>query len=307
MLAACFHRHGGPDVLHIRELPVPRPRANQWLVRVHAAAVNPKDVLLRAGRFRPLGGLRAPYLSGFDWAGTVVAGGPEGLRLFGMLDGFRGGACAQYVVTDREHCAEVPDAVGFEQAAAVPLVASTSLQAMRDIAALRAGQRVLINGAAGGVGTVAVQIAKFLGAQVHATASARNQARLRELGADEVSDYRELQHTLQSERFDVIFDVFGKLCLADARPGLSERGVLVTTVPNIAHGLDIVRSLASRQRMRLVAVRSRRADLALIADLLSRGALTPVIDRVLPLAEIADAHRHLATKHAQGKVVLRVP
>jgi NADPH:quinone reductase-like Zn-dependent oxidoreductase len=312
MLAARHDRHGPPDVLTVREVPLPKLGARQWLVRVEAAALNPKDVVLRSGRMRPLDGF-GPYAVAFDWAGTLVARGaraPElalGTRLFGMLDGFRGGACAQYVVTGSSGCAEVPRALDLEQASALPLVSLTALQALRDVARVRAGQRVLINGAAGGVGSVAVQIAKVLGADVHATASPHNHALLRSLGAREASDYRELSQTLQRERFDVVFDAFGALSLSEVRPGLKERGTLVTTLPKLKHVLRIVLSVASRQRMRMVVVRPRRADLEYLAALAERGQLVPVIDRVVPLAEVADAYRHLATKHARGKIVLRIP
>ncbi len=312
MLAARYPRHGKPEVLCVQEVPVPKVGARQWLVRVQAAAVNPKDVVLRSGGFRPLDGL-GPYATGYDWAGTLVARGaraleqPLGTAWFGMLNGFRGGACAQYVVTDPACCAEMPRGLDFERASALPLVSLTALQALRDVAKLRAGQRVLINGAAGGVGSVAVQIAKALGAHVHATASATNHEFLRSLRADDVSDYRDLAETLRAEKFDVIFDVFGKLSFAQALPGLLPHGVVVTTVPKLAHGLDIVRTFARRQKMRLVSVQSRRVDLELIASFVARGALAPVIDHLVPLAKIADAHRHLASKHARGKVVVRIP
>ncbi|MDB4972555.1 MAG: zinc-containing alcohol dehydrogenase [Myxococcaceae bacterium] len=312
MRAAQFQKYGGPEVLSVGAAAVPSPGPGQLLIRVGASGLNPKDLMVRAGRFRLLSGLRGPHGVGFDWAGTLVAHGPGGggwpvgTRLFGMLDGFRGASCAEYLVTDIERCAEAPVELDLVAASALPLASLTALQALRDLANLAPGQTVLINGAAGGVGTVAVQIAKVLGATVHATSSPGNHELLRSLGADEVSDYRDLDQNMQPERYDVAFDVFGKLSFARVRPWLTARGLHITTVPNLLHALDIARTLITKQRVRLVAVRARRADLELIASLVDRGALRPVIDRVLPLESVVDAHRHIATKHTKGKVVVRI-
>lgn len=307
-----YDEFGGPEVLEVRERPRPVPKRGQLLVRVAAAALNPKDLVLRSGRFRLVSGARFPRRTGFDWAGEVVAVGSEvrdvaiGARMFGMLDGFQGGACAEYVVTEVGRCALAPERLDLTQASAVPLASLTALQAYRDVARLEAGQRVLVNGASGGVGTFAVQLARALGAEVDATTSDKNRQLVQELGATDVYDYATLDWAKHPKRYDVVFDVFGNLPFERVRPVLTTLGVQVTTVPKLGHGLSIARTLIAPQRLRLVTVKARQSDLSFVASLIDRGQLRVIIDSVVPLAQVAEAHRHLASKHARGKVVLQL-
>lgn len=312
MRVAEYDRYGGPDVLAIRERPRPEPGPGQVLIRVHAAALNPKDVLIRAGKFRWLVGRRFPRRTGYDWAGVVVGLGRGvrdlalGDRALGMIQAMAGGACAEYVVAERGELTRCPADLPWDQAAALPLVGLTALQALRDLADLRAGQRALINGAAGGVGTVAVQLARALGAHVTAVTSAGNRELVADLGADQVLDYATADLAHPARPYDVVFDVFGNRSFSALRGALTARGTYVTTVPSARAVVDHLRTRLGGQRARLVVVRSRTADLDLLLALHGRGALRPVIDRRYPLAAIADAHRHLGTRHARGKVVITI-
>jgi NADPH:quinone reductase-like Zn-dependent oxidoreductase len=304
-----YDRYGGPEVLELRDRPIPQVRPGHVVVRVRAAALNPKDVLTRAGKYRWLAGPRFPKQLGYDWAGQAVAvardvrGVREGDALFGMIDAWRGGACAEYVRVRADELAPMPASLGWEQAAALPLACLTAVQALRDLGELAAGQHALLSGASGGVGAHAIQIAKALGAHVTSLTSARNLELARSLGADAALDYATWSPDAAA-RYDVIFDIFGNRSFGDMRHLLTPRGTFLATVPKPALIVARFRTAFTRPRARLVVVRSRRADLAWLAALVANGQLRPVIDRVLPLAAISEAHRYLATKRARGKVIL---
>jgi NADPH:quinone reductase-like Zn-dependent oxidoreductase len=197
MRAAIINKFGGTEVLEISEVERPQSKADELLVKVNAAAVNPKDTFVRKGRFRIFTGKRFPMQSGYDFAGEVVAVGErvsavkKGESVFGMLDGWHGRTCAEFVVVKPSMLAKMPDSLSYEEAAAIPLTASTALQALRDEACIEAGFRVGINGASGGVGSMAVQISKLLGAHVTAVSSKENHEFLRRLGADTCIDYHD--------------------------------------------------------------------------------------------------------------------
>jgi NADPH:quinone reductase-like Zn-dependent oxidoreductase len=299
-------------VLAVRDVPRPVPGRGELLVQVRAAALNPKDVIVRSGRFRLLSGRRFPKRVGFDWSGEVaeVGSGVQGIAVgegyFGMLDGFQGGACADYLVVRPAECAPKPPGLDHVAAAAAPLAASTALQALRDVAHLAPGARLLVNGASGGVGVFAIQIAKLVGAHVTTTSSASNLALCRKLGADVALDYRATDPLRGPERYDVVFDVFGNRSLHEARRALARRGVAVKTVPKPSDMLEIALARFSSRRARLIVVRPRRRDLELIASWLEEGSVVPVLDATYPLDRIADAQAHVETKHTRGKVVIEV-
>ncbi|GAB4201824.1 MAG: NAD(P)-dependent alcohol dehydrogenase [Sandaracinaceae bacterium] len=314
MKAAIYRRFGPPEVLELGEVPEPKaPGPGEMLVRVRAAGLNPRDVILSRGRLRLLTRPGFPKRVGNDWAGEVLAVGPGvrgvevGARWHGMIDVTRTGAIAERIVARVAESAPIPAALSFAEAASVPLAALTALQGLVGEGALRAGQRVLIHGASGGVGVFAIQIAKALGAHVTTTSSARNLELCRSLGADEVLDYAARGPTELDGRFDVFFDVFGNQRFAKARRVLTERGRYVQTVPSPTILLDVLRTRLLRgPSARLVVVRARGEDLRRIDDWIVSGAVRPVIDRVLPWTEIRDGFAHLATKRARGKVVLEI-
>jgi len=312
MRAALFDRYGGPDVLRVGELPDPSPGRGEVLVRVHAAALNPKDVLLRLGKLRFAASARFPKQVGYDWAGEAIAIGPgvttvrKGDALYGMIQAMHGGACAELAVVKVDECADKPRSAGFQEAAATPLAGQTALQALRDVARAEPGMRVLVNGASGGVGSFAVPIAKILGLHVTTTSSAANLAACRALGADEALDYAEVDALRRGDRWDVIFDVFGNRRFAEARVALRPGGTYVSTVIRGHVFASIARTLFTRPRARLVVVRSRRRDLATIAGYIDDGRLVPRIDSVHALDAIAAAEERVGSKHARGKVVVRI-
>jgi len=308
--AVQLHRYGSPTELRYESVPLLEVAPDQVLVQVASTSVNPKDCLIRKGKFRFLTGQRFPMRLGNDLAGTVVDRGAKvhdlsrSQAVFGMTRGMVGRAYAEYVAVGVDQVAPAPPTIPLSEAGALPLVGLTALQALRDLGAVAPGHRVCINGASGGVGTVAIQIAKALGAQVTAVCSARNAGLCRTLGADEVVPYDEADLRSGPARFDVFFDVFGNQGFDRARHLLGPTGRHVTAVPSPAAGWAALHTRWSRQRARVVIVRSRRRDLETIADLVTAGQLRPVIDQTLPLAEAGCAHAHVQTKRAQGKVLL---
>ena len=314
MKAIVHHRYGGLEVLGLEEIPTPRPAAREVHVRVEAAALNPKDVLVRKGRFRWLSGNRFPMGTGYDLAGTVVAlgAGARGLaigeRVMGMLDGFRGGTCAEEVVVRDDQLAPIPPGLSWIDAASLPLAASTALQALRDLAHVGAGSRVLLHGASGGVGVHAIQVAKALGAHVTTTSGAHNLARCASLGADLTLTYEDPAAPFASGvRFDAILDIYGNRSFRWARAGLAPRGTYVSTVPSPRILFDaLTSSLGRGPRARLVVVRARRRDLETLLGMLASGALRPQVERALELERTAEGHAHLETRRATGKVVIAI-
>jgi NADPH:quinone reductase-like Zn-dependent oxidoreductase len=311
MRAVVVDAYGGPEVLRPTTVPRPVPKRGQVLVRTRFIGVNPKDVIVRKGKFQIATGKRFPLIVGHDIAGEVVEAGvgsdiAEGELVFGMINDFAGRAYAEYAAVDAQQLAKVPSSIELRVAAAAPLAAQTALQALRDDAHLKPGQNVLINGASGGVGVFAVQIAKILGAQVTAVCSHRNTELVRELGADRVIDYTKTDLVDLGERFDAIFDVFGNYSFDRLKHLLTPRGTYVQTVPSARIFKDIARTFVARRRAKLVIVKSRRAQLEWIRQQIDAGSLRVVVDRSFALDDAAEAHRYMETKRARGKVVLEV-
>ncbi len=312
MLAVEYDRYGPPEVLVIRDVPRPRAGRGMILVKVAAASVNPKDCFVRKGWFSRITGRRFPRRCGYDFSGVVEETGPgvygfsRGNRVLGMLNGWDGGACAEFCVVRQNQAAPFSEEMDMVEAAAVPLAAQTALQALCDIGKTVPGFRVCVNGASGGVGSFAVQIAAALGADVTAVSSAANAELCRDLGARMTVDYKTGNIEESGMQFDVFFDVFGNRPFDRVRHLLSPKGTYVTTVPNMKNYLYHLLTLFSRRRARVVFVKSRRRDLETLLELARKGSLRPIIDAVYPLREIQDAHRHVETKHTRGKVLVRL-
>lgn len=308
MRACVYDRFGAPEVLRIADLAEPALTAGRVRVQVHAAALNPKDVLVRKGRMRWLTRAPFPRIPGYDLAGVLLdpAGDlPVGTPVFGMIQHHRGGACAEVALLHPGELARCPGALSYTEAASLPLAGLTALQALRDELGVRPGQTVLINGASGGVGTLAVQIAHALGAEVVAVCSGRNAAFVEQLGAARVLDYA-VQDPAEQRGLDHVFDVYGNLGWSQGRTMLRAGGRFCTTVPrpgSVARG--ILRRVGLH-RAALVVVKSRRDDLEQLARWVQSGTLSPVIDRVVRLEDSAEGHRHLETRRARGKVVVEV-
>lgn len=305
-----IQRYGSVDGLALVEVPDPRPGRGELLVRVHAIGVNPKDVMVRKGRFKILTG-RPPITLGHDVAGEVIAAGPGatlavGDRVYGMINHFSGRAYAEFAVVDDADFARMPPSLSFEEAAAIPLAAQTALQALRDLARVGAGSRVLIHGASGGVGTFALQIARELGAEITATSSEKNRELCLSLGAHRHVDYRAQDPATIEGPFGCIFDVFGNQSLAKLGHLLVPDGIYVNTIPNAAVFREVAATIFRKKRARLVVVRSKKADLELLASMVERGALRPILATTLPFEEFRKAHELIETRRTVGKIVLRV-
>ena len=320
MKAIVKDRYGAPDVLRIEEVERPVPNPDQVLVRVHATAVNAHDWHMVRGKpylARLSEGLRRPKerILGLDVAGVVETAGAEvthlapGDRVFGS----RYGAFAEYVAG--KNMVRIPDGITFEQAAAVPTAGQTALVGLRDKGELAAGQHVLINGAGGGVGTFAVQIAKALGAEVTAVTSPRNVELVTAIGADHVVDYTRDDFTRGRGRYDLILDIGGNRSLRHMRRSLRDGGRIVMVAPDPGQWLGpVVRVVGAVLTSRMGAKPARaflapvsRENLAVLSEMLTAGTLTPVIDRTYPFEEIPDAIRYVEDGNARGKVVVRVP
>ncbi|MFT3927059.1 MAG: NAD(P)-dependent alcohol dehydrogenase [Myxococcales bacterium] len=313
MKAVVYRKYGPADVAHWEDIEEPRCGPAEMLVAVEAAALNPKDVLVRKGKYALLSGKQFPKRLGLDFAGRVTAVGPGvpnerlGKRVFGFFGGFRAlrGSLVDRVVVTQGEVAVVADRVSAEDAAATGLAGSTALQALRDDGKLQRGERVLVIGASGGVGSFAVQLAKKLGATVAASASVRNRELLVSLGADQVLDYAS-QRALGDGPYDLVLDCFGKARADALRPVLAPGGRFVSLVPSAGIVGDIARGVVSGPRTRLTAVRSRQRDLALLASWLDDGSLRPSIERVYARDELIEAMQHLETRRARGKLVVRM-
>jgi NADPH:quinone reductase-like Zn-dependent oxidoreductase len=324
MKAVVQDTYGPPEVLELREIDKPVVRDDEVLVQVRAAGVDPGVWHLMTGLpylVRIMGyGLRKPKVGirGQDVAGRVEAVGTNvtwfhpGEEVFGIGDG----SFAEYVCARPDKLAPKPANLTFEQAAAVPISALTALQALRDRGKVQPGQTVLIIGAAGGVGSFAVQLAKAFGAEVTGVCSTTKVDLVRSIGADEVIDYTREDFTDGARRWDLIVDTAGRRSLSQLRRALTPRGTLVIVGGEGGGrwlgGFDrlILRapilSLFARQRLRSLVSKERREDLLVLKELIEAGKVTPVIDRTYPLGEAPEAIRHLEAGHARGKVVIRV-
>lgn len=321
MKALTYTQYGSPDVIRISDLPKPTPAAGEVLVRVHASAVNTGDWRLRAAAFpgilalpgRLMFGVRRPKHTrlGSEFAGTVEAIGEgvtrfaPGDAVFGMSVG--GGASAEYLtIAEDAAIAPMPEGIGFDEAAALPFGGQTALSFLVDYANIQPGQRVLVVGASGGVGSYAVQIAKAFGAHVTGVASGANLHFVSGLGANAVIDYRTSDLATLSERFDVIFDTVGSLSPRAARRLLKKGGRFLP----LNFGLREIGAFflnALRSRKITIAVNEDSAEaLGALSVLVTAGKLRPVIDTIYPLEEARRAHAHVETRHRRGAIVLSV-
>jgi NADPH:quinone reductase-like Zn-dependent oxidoreductase len=322
MKAIIHCEYGGPDVLNVEEVEKPVPNDNQLLVKVRAAAINPLDLTIRGTLLlRPLSGLRKPKDTrlGVDYAGTVETVGKNvtNFKPGDEVFGGKTGAFAEYicVLADRAVVLK-PANMTFEQAASVPVAAITALQGLRDKGKIQAGQKVLINGASGGVGTFAVQIAKSFGAEVTGVCSTRNVDLVQSIGADHVIDYTKEDFTKSDQRYDLIFDLVGNHSFSERRRVLTPNGICVMAgiggagwrdgiLGRLAGELNgYLRSRFTSQKFIAYIAKFNKADMSILADLMQSGKMTPVIDRTYKFIEVSRALWYLQEGHARGKVVI---
>jgi NADPH:quinone reductase-like Zn-dependent oxidoreductase len=311
--------YGTVDVLHTEDIDVPQIADNEVLVRVAAASIHVGDWILMTGSpfvMRFATGLRRPKnrVPGTDIAGTVVAVGKDVARFQAGDDvfGWCAGAFAEFASASEDQLVKKPVDLTFEQAAAIGVSASTALQLLRDDGAVEPGQKVLINGASGGVGTFAVQIAKSLGAEVTGVTSTKNVEMVRSIGADHVIDYTQEDFTAGSERYDLILDNVGNRSMAQTRRALTSGGTLISNGGGHADGKlgrtvrAMLASVVVRQQASPTVKTQNHDDLVVLKGLVEAGKLTPVVDRTYPLTEAPMAIGHVAAGHARGTVVLTI-
>jgi len=323
MKAIVYAEYGPPDVLHLKEVDKPVPKDDEVLVKVYAASVNAADWrMMRADPFlaRFYGGLLKPtrfQILGTDIAGRVEAVGRNvrqfqaGDEVFGNTFKSDFGGFAEYKCARENELVSKPAKMSFEEAAAVPLAAMTALHGLRDKGQLQPGQTVLINGASGGVGTFAVQLAKYFGAEVTAVCSTGKVDMARSLGADHVIDYTQEDFTRSGRQYDLILAVNGFHSIFDYRRALSPRGIYVMAGGNTAQLFQALLlgpliSMAGSKKMIDLTWTPNQKDLLLLKELLESGKIKPVIDRCYPLSEVPAAIRYVEAGHAQGKVVITV-
>lgn len=309
MRAVEYDHYGDASMLHVANRPVPRRLPGQLLIEVVASSVNPIDYRLRRGDMKWIIPFGFPRVPGYDVAGFVVetdsgSGFAEGDRVMAFLDHARGGALADYAVCAVASAAKIPDSMPMEEAAAIPLAGSTALQSLRNHAKLKRGQNVLINGASGGVGMFAVQLAKAYGCHVDAVASAKNREFCMSLGADHFYDYEHDDFRKSRERWDIIFDVAGKAHYLDARAVLKEGGHFVSTEPNIEGMLVSLLTWPLSKSGRIMLAVPSGDDLRELIRLYELGELRVTIDSQFPFEKAADAHRRVESGVEHGKVVL---
>jgi NADPH:quinone reductase-like Zn-dependent oxidoreductase len=324
MQAIVYQRYGSPDVLKFEEIPIPTPSEGQVLIRVHAASVNPYDWHFLRGTpslIRLFTGMRRPKFPrlGADVAGVVQEIGTD-VALFKPGDAVFGtakGSFAEYACAAASQLALKPQEISFQQAACLPIAGVTALQALRDKGRVQTGQTVLINGAAGGVGTFAVQIAKSLGSRVTGVCSAKNVEVLRSIGADEVIDYTHEDFARSAQQYDLLFDLVGNRSLSDCLSAVHPTGTYIAcggggpdrSSWDLLAGMlqNTVRSAFASQKMPGLFANMNRTDLAILSDLVQRGTVIPVVDHTYSLREAAEAVRYVESGHVHGKVVITVP
>lgn len=323
MKAIVCTKYGSPDVLQLQEVATPTPKDDQVLIKVYAASVNAYDWhLLTADIFLVRlmgGGLLGPKntIPGVDIAGRIEAVGRNvkqfkpGDQVFGDISGLDSGSFAEYVSVPESFLAHKPTNLTFEESAAVPMAAITALQGLRDEGQIQPGQKVLIQGASGGVGTFAVQIAKSFDAEVTAVTSPRNLDQARALGADHVIDYTREDFTKSGQRYDLILAANGYHPISDYKRALTPRGIYVMaggTATQMFQAMLLGSWLSEREGKKMGGVVGKRnqKDLILLKVLIEAGKVRPVIDRCYPLSETAEALRYLGTGHARGKIVITV-
>ena len=312
MRGIVYRKHGGVEQLEEAELPEPKMGPDRVLVEVHSIGLNPLDYRIRNGEMGPLAKMMGPRLIGSDFAGHVVQAGSDvrdlvaGDRVFGMVFQPRTGTSADRISVKRSALTRSPSNLDDSAAATVPLAALTAYQALHHIAHLHTGQRVLINGASGGVGTFAVQMAKIIGAHVTTVTSHRNTDWMAELGADETIDYTETDCCSGDARYELFFDCYGNRSFAKASRVLSDKGIYITTIPGPrSYSWSLANSFRG-QKSHVVLVRNRMGDLSAIRELIESGKLSPMVDTVYSRGQIKEAYEALESKRTKGKIAVKI-
>jgi NADPH:quinone reductase-like Zn-dependent oxidoreductase len=313
MKAIVYTKYGPPDVLELEEVEKPAPKDNEVLIKVHASTVSSIDCRFRQGKniiARMMAGLIKPKnnILGSELAGEIESVGKD-VKLFKQGDQVYGagqmGAHAEYTCMPEEKVTMKPTNMTYEEAAAVPFAAPVSLQFLRNKGGIQSGHKVLINGASGGLGTFAVQLAKYFGAEVTGVCSTTNLELVQSLGADRVIDYTKEDFTKEGQTYDIIFDAVGKSSFSKCKSSLNRRGIYLSTVATIPLLLQMLwTSMIGSKKAIFMIAPYRIEDLIFLKELIEVGKVKSVIDRCYPLEQTAEAHRYVEKGHAKGKVVI---
>lgn len=312
MKAAVFNRYGGNEVVEVKDIPVPSAGPAGVVIKVHAASVNPVDWKVRYGHAKIFTGSKFPKVLGCECAGEIFETGAgaatfrKGDRVVMHASVKRLGAFAEYACTAEGRVYPVPEGISFEQAACLPIAGLTALQSLRDHGRLVAGQKVLINGASGGVGHFAVQIAKVFGAEVTGVTSGRNAAFVKGLGADKVIDYSKEDFTKGSERYDLIFDAVSMSSFSACKRALTASGRYVSTLPNATIIAQVLTTFLPGRKARTMWVKPNAADMAWMMEQIKTGKVKVVIEQSYPLARVKDALAASEGGRTRGKIVVEM-
>ncbi|MEG4854914.1 NAD(P)-dependent alcohol dehydrogenase [Microcoleus sp. B5-D4] len=311
MKAVAFDRYGSAEELQYRELSKPIAKSNELLVRVRASSVNPVDWKIRQGHLQLLTGFNFPRIVGSDISGVVVEVGREvtkfqpGDEIYTFLNPINGGACAEYAAVPESDAAFKPKNITHAEAAGVPIAGLTALQSLRDLGQIKAGNKVLINGASGGVGTFAVQVAKAMNAEVTGVCSAKNREFVKSLGADFVLDYAEIDFTQQTDKYDIILDAVGTRTFAECEKVLQAEGIYISTLPSFENLAPMLTSwFISGKKAKFILANANPSDLEALRELIESDKVEPIVDRTYSLQEVAAAHAYSETGRAIGKIAI---
>ncbi len=310
MKALAILKYGGPEQLQIVETALPKPGRSDVLIRVHAAGVNPVDYKIRNGSLKWLTGSKFPKILGGDVAGIVEQAGKNsvykpGDKVFAML-GFRGGAYAEFVVVKEAWLCHMPDVINMEDAAATPLASLTALQGLRKGGEINPDDKVLINGASGGVGSFAVQIAKAMGAHVTGVCSTKNIEFVQELGADEVIDYTTDDFTKTDQKYQKVYDAVAKSSFGKCKKILDSGGIYITTIPGAGIMLQKSFNFLRDKKAASVMAKPLGTDLTFIADLMKKGLVRAYVEKAFSLEQGAEAHKMIETERVRGKIIMKI-
>ncbi len=313
MKAIVINQYGSPDVLRYEDIPTPTPKPDQVLVKIHASSINPVDWKIRQGLLQPLSGYNFPKMLGCDLSGEVVQVGEKATRwqvgdqVYTFVNPVLGGAYAEYVAVSAANLSHKPQNMTYAEAAGVPVAGLTALQGLLDLGQLRPGQKVLINGASGGVGTFAVQIAVAMNAEVTGVCGTANVDLVKGLGAHTVIDYTQEDFTQQAIQYDIIFDAVGKQSFFNCGKVLQPDGIYISTLPTVDNmGATLQTLFFSNQKCKLVLAQPTRRDLDALRDLIETGKVKTIIDRSYPLSDVAHAHTYSEMGRTVGKIVITI-